>query len=200
MKKFHFCLISLFFTLTLIACSSDDENGAKSEENDSVTEEESNTDNESSDSDTENEEKATGDSEEALKLGETGVVESTLGKYEVTVNSFKTLDEFEGEEPLNELFVLVDFEVTNTGEEQINGQDIYNANLFDEEEFTKENTSYFESIEILDEQLEPGDSAEAQMLFELTDSTYYELVFNFGKSSVSTELTWQFDADQSINE
>jgi len=70
----------------------------------------------------------------------------------------------------------------------------------DPEEFTKENTSYFESIEILDEQLEPGDSAEAQMLFELTDSTYYELVFNFGKSSVSTELTWQFDADQSINE
>ncbi|WP_163582476.1 hypothetical protein [Gracilibacillus saliphilus] len=67
------------------------------------------------------------------------------------------------------------------------------------EELSKENTSHYESIDLLDQTLESGDSATAQFLFDVRESDSYDLVLNHGLSGVATEITWRFSADEASN-
>ncbi|WP_163582477.1 hypothetical protein [Gracilibacillus saliphilus] len=128
MKKIIFALVVMVLVATVIGCSSGDtEEEVNDTDNDSTNQEEtteedsnqeSNSEEESGES-TEQESQGENDSDEILSLGETGKVESTIGDYELTVESFEILETIEGEEPLRENFILVDFEVTITGDETI---------------------------------------------------------------------------------
>ncbi|WP_163583271.1 hypothetical protein [Gracilibacillus saliphilus] len=205
MKKIIFASLAMVLAATVIGCSSGDTEEQISGDNESTNQEETTEDvsNQDSNSEEENDEspeqqsQGETDSNEILSLGETGKVESTVGDYEVTVQSFEILETIDGEEPLQDNFILVDFEVTNTGNNAIEGKDIYDAMLFGEV-LSTENTS-IESIDLLDETLESGDGATAQFLFDLRDSDSYDLVLNAGLSGVATEITWRFSADEASN-
>ncbi|WP_163583502.1 DUF4352 domain-containing protein, partial [Gracilibacillus saliphilus] len=155
---------------------------------------------EENDESTEQQSQEETDSDEILSLGETGRVESTLGEYEVIVKNFEILEEMEGEAPLRDHFILVDFEVNNTGNESIEGKEIYNAGLINlNDDLAAENTSFYESIGLLDETLESGDRTSAQFLFDVNESDSYDLVLNLGLSGVATEVTWRFSVDEASN-
>jgi|SRR5699024_2190070 len=215
MKKLNALLaITLLMTL-LIACSSDDENNQKSDDNNAVTNgdnsENNNTEN-NTDNNGKNNDGNSGTSEnddnngkfsdgEALSLGETGTVESTIGEYEVTFESFELQDKMEGEESVknNGIFVLMDATVEITGDEPIEASDINKARLFNAEEASTENTSYYESVNMIEGTLEPGDKVDGQFLFSLAESDAYKLVLNYGLDGVATEITWEFSADEASN-
>ncbi|MGN8645405.1 hypothetical protein ACTNEO_04835 [Gracilibacillus sp. HCP3S3_G5_1] len=189
MKRFRLTFIGLLVSLALIACSSEEESNQAIDENSEVSQEN-------------DEETVEAEDKEVLSLGETGEVTGILGNYEITVNSFEILDEIEGEPSLMEVLVLVNFEVTNIDDVPIVGKDIYNGMLFDDDDTSQENLYDFESIKMLtEEEIQPGETVEAQMLFDQNNSDYYELVFNFGAlESNATILTWRFDADEASNE
>ncbi|WP_163582478.1 DUF4352 domain-containing protein [Gracilibacillus saliphilus] len=207
MKKVLILCLWIFLALTVVACNSDEESEKqKVNENtdEKTTEEEGSNESVDPEGEKKEEDEQTSQDEESsneiLGLGDTGTVEGILGNYEVTVTSFQILDEFEDEQPLREKFILVNFEVTNIGEEIVVGEDIYRARLYDDSDLSKENTSYFESVNTLDEDIEEGESMEAQMIFDLNESEYYELVFNHGASESNvTVLTWRFDAEEASN-
>ena len=191
-------LIFSFVLLLVAGCSSDDKasqgqpnsSSNKTEDTNISSEESSEKESVSHDSTAEG---------EVLRLGETGTVESTIGEYEITVESFEFVDEVEGESSLMELFVLVDVSVTNTGDQTLLGEDINSAALFNQEGITQENTLYYESIELLKGEMAPGESMQGQLLFHQSSSDYYDMVFNYGLETVSTELTWRFDAEEASN-
>ncbi|MGN8645410.1 DUF4352 domain-containing protein [Gracilibacillus sp. HCP3S3_G5_1] len=210
MKKFHVSLIGFLLLIVMVACSSNDE--SNQEQNDNANDNEPvQEDTETNPTDTEEESNEPEDENEGnvedpsnneyLSLGETGEVTGILGNYEITVNSFEILDEIEGEPSLMEVLVLVNFEVTNIDDEPIVGKDIYNGMLFDDDDTSQENLYDFESIKMLtEEEIQPGETVEAQMLFDQNNSDYYELVFNFGAlESNATILTWRFDAEEASN-
>ncbi|WP_117168161.1 hypothetical protein [Paraliobacillus sediminis] len=183
-----------------VGCNSDD--GAEdSTEVSETTDEEVDNDassEETKDLEEENtaEEESGNDGQGVLSLGETGQVESTIGDYEVTVESFQILDEFEDEKSLDEVFILVNFSLTNIGEEVIQGEDVYRAKIFNNGDIGYGNISDFESVEILKGEIGLGETVEGQFLFDQENSDYYELIVNYALSTVATELTWRFDADE----
>ncbi|WP_058305886.1 DUF4352 domain-containing protein [Gracilibacillus massiliensis] len=210
MSKLKLIIMTLLIAILLIACSSDDGNGTEPEENDPDTEEENNgnteendaddvTDNESSDSDvsdTENEGESTNDNGKVLSLGETGTIESNVGDYEVTVHSFEFVDEADGNTARLDYFVLVDYTVKNIGDTSINGEDIYRTDIIDDQDLTEGNL-YFESINQLEGEIAPGESVDAELLFDSEESEHYQLVFNYASlEENATTLTWEFSSDE----
>ncbi|SFM22949.1 protein of unknown function [Gracilibacillus orientalis] len=207
MKMFRLSLIGMLLMIVLIACSSNDK--SDQETNDNSNDNETSQENaETEPADTEDEEDESADdnegsgeeinNEEYLSLGETGEVTGVLGNYEITVNSFEIIDEIEGEPSLMDVLVLVKFEVTNIDDSPIVGKDVYNGRLFNDEDSSQGNLYDFESVKMLtEEEIEPGETVEAEMIFDQNNSDYYELVFNFGAlESNATILTWRFDADE----
>ncbi|WP_058305883.1 hypothetical protein [Gracilibacillus massiliensis] len=86
MRKWILGIVVIFLAIALIGCNSDEENDQQA-------------------TDDSNEEESSDSSiNDDLNLGETGLVESNFGDYEVTVNSFKTQEDFNGEESMSEFF------------------------------------------------------------------------------------------------
>lgn len=69
-----------------------------------------------------------------LSIGDTAAVESTVGEYDISLDSVQLLDELEECSSENGNYVLVDYIVTNTGDETLEANDIYNAKLSNPEE------------------------------------------------------------------
>ncbi|WP_058305884.1 DUF4352 domain-containing protein [Gracilibacillus massiliensis] len=203
MKKLQFCLIGLFLSLLLIACSSDEESEQVNLEEDTSNEEVNNEETDESEEEditedaneesSKEEKGSTTNNEDFLSLGETGTVESNVGDYEVTVNSFEFIEEFDENTPMLKYFVLVDYTVKNIGEDPIVGEDIYRTEIIDDQEYVEENY-YFESINQLKGEIAPGESVEAELLFDSEESEHYQLVFNYASSA--TTLTWEFNSNE----
>ncbi len=206
MSKFKLITIALLLGILLIGCSSDNNEQQPQEDEQPTTEtnsdvsEDENGNGENEESDSDSKETSSDNSSGVLSLGETGTVESTIGDYEITFNSFQLLEEMEGESAEGEeVFVLVDAKVTNTGEDSLNGKDLYTASIFSDDGLSAENTFYYESINLFEGTIEPGASMEGQFLFISSASDTYELVYNNSLGALATVLTWEFSADEASN-
>ncbi len=178
MKNLMLSLFALLLTIGLIGCSSNEVNQQSTDQS--------------------NEKESTNNSDdEVLGLGETGRVQTTIGDYEITFESFQLLDELEGETAdKNEVFILMDAKVTNVGEETLNGQDLYTASIYSDDGLSAENTFYYESINLLKGTIESGESMEGEFVFSSSISDNYKLVYNH---ALGEELTWKFSADEASN-
>src|SRR5690606_29357905 len=58
-----------------------------------------------------------------LKIGDTGQIESTLGKYEITIDSIKKEDEIDGRAPQADYFFVTDVTIKNIGDSSIEAED-----------------------------------------------------------------------------
>lgn len=100
------------------------------------------------------------------------------------------MDELEECSSENGNYVLVDYIVTNTGDETLETNDIYNAKLSNPEEEhggSKGNAFYYESI-VAEGAIEPGESFEGQFIFDYDITDQYRLIHNFALPA--TEITW----------
>ncbi|SFM22839.1 protein of unknown function [Gracilibacillus orientalis] len=200
MKKLT--VIGVLLAMLLIACNN--ENEEDNDINDSTgdaSEQESSTNDDSESEKQEEQGRETTDKDnsnnEGLKLGETGAVTSGVGDYNITVDSFEILDEVNGEESMMEMFVLVHLKVENTGNEPFEGKSIYKAKLFDDQELSQGNLFHHGINELTEEEIQPGETVETEMVFYADPSDYFELVFNFGLvDDVATTLSWEFELDE----
>jgi|SRR5690625_1456603 len=109
--------------------TSENNNSVTNEGNSENTENNNSEDNNGSDNENigsdDNSKSHSGDNE-VLNLGETGEVETTIGDYEITFESFELLDEIDGEESVmnDGIFVLVDTTIEIAGEDSIDAKEI----------------------------------------------------------------------------
>ncbi len=210
MSKFKWIILTMLIAGVLVGCSSDEKDTTTNDDNtteetnedDSSTTDENTNPDESKQEDEDDDEQNSSDQSnngDVLSLGETGKIESNFGDYEITVNSFKTQKEFNGEELTADFFLLVDFTVKNVGSEPLNGEDVYWAELFDDQE-NMEGNQFFDSVEQLTGEIAPGETANGQFVFNAYESEFYQLVFNYGAlEEMATSLTWEFTPDEASN-
>ncbi|WP_058305882.1 hypothetical protein [Gracilibacillus massiliensis] len=93
----------------------------------------------------------------------------------------------------------MDYSVKNVGSEPINGEDVYWAELFDDEE-TMEGNQFFDSAEQITGEIAVGETASGELVFYATESSNYQLIFNYGAlEENATSLKWNFSQDEASN-
>ena len=203
LKLFIFLMISL---LVMVACGNDDTSTKNNEnENNKSTSETDQTENNDADEgadqeDVENDNADSANSETddevpVLALGETGVIEDTLGTYEITPNSFVFAEELrDGEEvstPSNDIFVVIDLEIKNIGSETLDLEDITQTDLFTETGSAKPGSSNYPGLIEFTGEIKPGEKFRGQLAYDTPKRDYYELAFGFGMPSyISNEIRW----------
>ncbi|MBB5147057.1 hypothetical protein HNQ35_002274 [Cerasibacillus quisquiliarum] len=134
MKRLTLILTALLIsTFMLVACS-DDKDEAKESDNNVVNEENNdgkdNEDAEKDDDSKDNDDlgkrtsEITTEDQLDLKLGDTGKFDTTLGTYEMTVESAKLLEELDGKEAQFDYLILIDLKLKNTSNHDLDVDDI----------------------------------------------------------------------------
>ncbi|ADU31783.1 DUF4352 domain-containing protein [Evansella cellulosilytica] len=187
MRKLCLLIITGLIVFT-VACSDSNENDADHNDESTVDEETENIEQDNIDS--------YESKDEVLSIGDTGRMIDTLGEYEITIKEVEITDDIAENTPNMDRFIEIDLEIENVGDTLLDGIDLINTNLFDEEDRMQENRFYREYINNVEGEIQPGEILTGQILFEHHDSSFYRLVFGWGLSSVSNELTWHFTADE----
>lgn len=133
-----------------------------------------------------------------LNLGDSSVVESILGDFEVTIESFEIHETFNGEEAEYEdhIFMIVDFSVKNVGDEVLKGDEISRPTLFTDEGDRSSNLRSEESVDHLKEELQPGEEDSGQMIFQTYDSENFEINFGYGMTLKTDDVVWKFSRSE----
>ncbi|WP_440896933.1 DUF4352 domain-containing protein [Amphibacillus sp. Q70] len=199
-KMLKLIFVSITVLLVISACSNsndapDDE--VANDENETELDDEGASDDQSS--------SAAAPSGEVLSLGETGVMMTNLGDYEVTPTAFRYASEM-GEddpkkEPSSDTFVIIDFTITNIGDEIIDTESIVFASIL---EVTGQggDSAYegFESIDNFADEIDTDETVEGQMIFDSALSEEYELSFGAAyPDSLSNTERWILYAEEVDN-
>ncbi|MEN0642155.1 hypothetical protein MKY91_03115 [Alkalicoccobacillus gibsonii] len=138
-----------------------------------------------------------------LGIGESAVIETTIGTAEVTLTGVTIQDTFEDESPELDLFVLANVTVTNLSEHSQPVNDIVNA--FEvtpdlEGSGYSEISTHYEVIDTWEGELEPNETAEGQLLYQSVESPQQIIRVNPGLVSaeaVKQDVRWIFTEDDS---
>ena len=135
--------------------------------------------------------------QENLKIGDTGVIESTLGTAEITVKGIRKEEEVKGTGSQLSHFLIADVEVKNIGEKDIKAKDWVNLleMVWDMEGDGSENQSDYYEIQAIDADLAPGESAKGEAIYDTEDTDEYYLMIDRGLlsgGSVYNNVKWSF--------
>ena len=138
-----------------------------------------------------------------LSIGESAVIETTIGTAEVTLTGVTIQDTFEDESPELDLFVLANITVTNMSEHPQSVNDIVSAfevtpNL--EGSGYSEISKHYEMIDTWEGELEPNQTAEGQLLYQSVESPQQIIRVNPGLISaeaVKQDVRWTFTEEDS---
>ncbi|WP_440895624.1 DUF4352 domain-containing protein [Amphibacillus sp. Q70] len=139
-------------------------------------------------------------SEDLLGLGDTGILETEIGNFEVTPTAFRFEEEVgeDDEIPNNEIFIIVNLTIKNIDDEPIVSEDlIYSSNLENVEGAGVGADLYFDEINNFEGEIAPDETMTGELLFDFVREEAYE--FSFGADyldSLSNEVRWVFDADE----
>ncbi|WP_117168156.1 DUF4352 domain-containing protein [Paraliobacillus sediminis] len=200
-------VIGMVIAFVLVGCNNNDEANEISENQETEdTNEASETAGEGETDEAEGDESASDETDssesegEILSLGETGTSETVLGDFEVTPTAVRFLDEIKDgpySEPHNDgVFAVVDVTLKNIDDEAIESSDITNVHIFGEDGDSVVSNPTFPTLENFEGEIAPGEEMSGQLLFDTGQSDSYKLVFGYGRSTVSNELTWEFTADE----
>lgn len=192
-KLFILVLVAMF---AIIGCSND-KDGNDNTDGDVNNNANNNQQVENNDQDGANESNANSGE---MKLGETGFVDDGISQYEITPKSVEIFTERNGITPSNddEVFALIDYTVKNTGEEAFQEEDILvGAGLSltnSQGNIATEITYYdYDFVDEITESIEPGNSYDSQMLFEVPESETSEYTLHFESYSPDVEdAKWLF--------
>lgn len=192
-KLFILVLVAMF---AIIGCSND-KDGNVNTDGDVNNNANNNQQVENNDQDGANESNANSGE---MKLGETGFVDDGISKYEITPKSVEIFTERNGITTSNddEVFALIDYTVKNTGEEAFQEEDILvGAGLSltnSQGNIATEITYYdYDFVDEITESIEPGNSYDSQMLFEVPESETSEYTLHFESYSPDVEdAKWLF--------
>ncbi len=137
-----------------------------------------------------------------LKIGDTGKVETTLGKYEISIDSITKEDKIDGRPSQSDYFFITDVTIKNIGDGSIDANEskgiLEITQMLEGSGFT-DVASFFDSIEEIEGTLEPGESISGQMLFEEEEADTYFIRFTEGliaAGGVKNQVIWTFTLDE----
>lgn len=205
MKKILMTLLTgvLSFSV-LVACGSDE---VETTPEDPVTEEVDDTEEvaaENNDQETESNdgEIEVPESQTGLRIGETAIVQSTLGLYELTLNSAELIGtELDGEEALIDELIVLNFTYKNIGDKPFKGEDEMINFGIATEQGGYQNTNAaasFDSIEFFEGVIEPGETREAEFIAdtEVADEYYFETGSGALAAGTYNEVSWTFTDEE----
>ncbi|MBO0995611.1 hypothetical protein [Bacillus sp. SD088] len=209
MKQILLTMIILLFTGTLLIACSDDGNKTDGEEQDiennaeednKSDEEEVNSDS-SSDSNSDNSEVTEADQTD-LKIGDTAVVQTSIGTYELTVDSAEIVgSELDGEASLLDELIVLDLTFKNTSDDTLVAEDLmYNLGITTslEGSNTSNNAEHFESIQVFEGEIAPGEEKQAQFIADVKTSDEYYFRPNPGVVTNGThnDFLWMIEDEE----
>lgn len=195
MKKVSIFILVLVAMLVVAGCANDKENNNNTNHNinDNITNQQNENNNDDNDTNQANTNSG------VMKLGETGLVDDEIGQYEITPTSFEIFKERDGISAYNddEVFVLIDYTVKNISDEAFDEEDILGIRLLlknSQGDEVSEITYYdYEFVDTITESIEPGQSYDSQLLFEVPESEASEYTLHFGSYSADVEdAEWLF--------
>lgn len=205
MKKILMTLLTgvLSFSV-LVACGNDE---VETTPEDPVTEEVDDTEEvaaENNDQETESNdgEIEVPESQTGLRIGETAIVQSTLGLYELTLNSAELIGtELDGEEALIDELIVLNFTYKNIGDKPFKGEDEMINFGIATEQGGYQNTNAaasFDSIEFFEGVIEPGETREAEFIAdtEVADEYYFETGSGALAAGTYNEVSWTFTDEE----
>jgi hypothetical protein len=198
-------LTCLLLGIILVACGSGEEQNSDEEEVQEQTVETEETQvSVDDDADKEDEDSATNSDDNEgttepqldLRLGDTGIVHSSIGTYELTIDSAQIVGtELDGEEALLDEIILLEMTFKNIGEEPIIAEDVMmNLGLttdLDETDNTNA-AATFESIEYFEGEIAPGEERKAQFITDTRTAEEYYFRTSPGTVAAGTqnEVIW----------
>ena len=145
----------------------------------------------------ENSSKGKPQDQENLKLGDTGVIQSTLGTAEITLKSIRKEADVKGTGSQLSHFLIADVEVKNIGEKDIKAKDWVDLleMVWDMDGDGSENQSDYYDVQAIDTDLAPGESAKGEAIYDTEDTDEYYLMIDRGLlsgGSVYNNVKWSF--------
>lgn len=216
MKKILLLLTLAILSIGVVACSSNADskknNNQSSEEKGKVEDKETNNnDTINNNDDAENGEQENSDIKTSngkfkdqtnLKIGDTGQAESTVGRYEITINSVKMKDEIDEQSPSLDHFFVAEVTVKNIGNKPIDAiEPIKTLELTSNPDGggNGDDSSFYKSIKALTGVIEPGKSVSGEAVFQEMDAKTYYLRTNVGliaSKAVKNKTTWTFEKSE----
>lgn len=217
-------LITMLFTMSiLIACGDDsDTNEANTAETEDSTEEieaadsddeaeENQATEEDEENDTESEESSSSNSgifqvtvedQLDLQVGDTGTVQTSIGTFELTVDSAELVGtELDGVETVLEGLIVLDLTFKNIDEQVIIAEDIMSMlGITDDLDGSNNhnNPEAFESIDVFEGELEPGEERQTQFVAHIYDAEEYYFRVDSGNvaAGTSNQVIWTIPAEE----
>lgn len=199
MKKLYSILALILVISMLAACGNDKEetegtapSGEGTVEEQTPSETDDSEDAGSTDENTnESETPSPSDEIQILQIGETALISSTVGDYEVTPESINFVDSVQGYQSRRGSFVEAKVKMENLSDKPI---DIYTISNSDGRviAIAEDRASRPDVVEIAEEveEIQPKESVNLTMYFDSVQSNEYHLVF--GDQLTSNEVHWEF--------
>lgn len=141
-----------------------------------------------------------------LRIGDTAIVQSPLGLYELTLNSAELVGtELDGEEALIDELIVLNLTYKNIGEKSFKGEhEMINFGLSTEPGGSQNTNAAasFDSIEFFEGDIEPGETREAEFITDtkIADEYYFEAGSGAIAAGKYTEISWTFTDDEARRE
>ncbi|CDO01811.1 hypothetical protein BN988_00257 [Oceanobacillus picturae] len=219
MKKSFVISTILILTIVITACNGESEEANNNEPNEnstpaenestksnsSITTEDSETSEEISDNEktTDNEtSEQTIEDQLNLAIGDTGTFDTTLGTYDITLNSAKIIEEeLDGEASQLDNLILLDITVRNTSDRSLQVEDLL-ANLevtHDLEGTGSSNAAdYFDSVDEIAGEIAPEEEVNGQFIADISKEEKYFFRKKVGNiaAETSNQVIWTIPAEE----
>lgn len=221
MRKIILLITTLLLTAFVLgACNTEDstesenseaETGKSNESTDSAenSEEDTTNENETDEVDKSNEDagsnngifEVTEEEQLDLKIGDTGTVQTSIGTYELTVDSAKIVTELDGEESMLEELIILDLTFKNTDDKAIVAEDIMSMmGITDNFDGSNNHNSAegFPSIEEFSGELAPGEERQTQFIADIYEADKYYFRQDQGNvaAGTSNQVMWTITAEE----
>ncbi len=210
MRKNLIIGITLLLSIVLTACNGENDEANSETANKSI---ESNSNNsmegseksgeDNKNDDTTNNETTKSVTKDQLELGigDTGKFDTTIGKFEVTLDKAKVLEELDGESSQLDVLILMDLTVKNTSDETQLVEDLLESTVAsDDVDATGSSNSaeYFDSVEALKGELAPEEEISGQFIADVYESDEYYLMQRAGTQAAETsnQVIWTIPAEK----
>ena len=233
MKKLLLLMMTGLLAITVLAACGDDDDTAVNENDNTETDvtEEGETQNENGDNETDTDDESNDSSEETnnedasesessdgglfevteepqmdLGVGDTGLVQTSIGKYELTLDAAEIVGtELDGEESLLDELMVLELTFKNIDDKPLIAEDLmFNLGLTSslEGSNTSNNAEFFESIAVFEGEIAPGEEKQAQFIADVKTSEEYYFRPNPGVVANSThnDLLWTITDEEARNE
>lgn len=137
-----------------------------------------------------------------LRIGDTGIADTTIGKFELTVDSAEIVgSELDGVESVLEEIIVLNLTFKNIGDEVIIAEDIMSmmgiTDNIDGSNYHN-NPEAFESIDTFEGELQPGEERKTQFVAHIYEADEYYFRMDPGNvaSGSTNQILWTISAEE----